>query len=272
MGNMKQIYYSRELEQQLKRQQQEARRLAERQMSEAKFQADMAARDSRRQAEQEARILVAKSVVERQPIIGGMKIMDKASEDVLKILLEQHKDTAEYELKVGYDSFPNEYHTGLFQIFETLKHYGMIFRYATYLRGVFLINLSPNALTYFEDKEKAQEAEMEKQQQNINIQNLTATGSSINFGTISNSTVTAQNIVSEIERRIEEQGGEDKAELESLLADVKELCEDIKSNMPLPKRANLMNKISSHLEKHGWFYGAMAQLIGNAAMVAMTGK
>lgn len=113
---------------------------------------------------------------------------------------------------------------------------------------------------------------MEKQQQNINIQNLTATGSSINFGTISNSTVTAQNIVSEIERRIEEQGGEDKAELESLLADVKELCEDIKSNMSLPKRANLMNKISNHLEKHSWFYGAVAQLIGNAAMVAMTGK
>lgn len=33
-----------------------------------------------------------------------------------------------------------------------------------------------------------------------------------------------------------------------------------------------MNRISNHLEKHGWFYGAVAQLIGNAAMTAMTGK
>ena len=251
MGNMKQIYYSRELEQQSKRQQQEARRLAEK----------------------EKRIAIAKSIVESQPVIGGMKIMDRNSEEILKILLKMYDECKSYEIQANYEEIPEGYRNGLTQILDTLQQYGMIFRHVEFLGAVgFCFSLSPNALTYFEDKEKAQEAEMEKQQQNINIQNLTATGSSINFGTISNSTVTAQNIVSEIERRIEEQGGEDKAELESLLADVKELCEDIKSNMPLPTRANLMNKISSHLEKHGWFYGAVVQLIGNAAMVAMTGK
>ena len=251
MGNMKQIYYSRELEQQSKRQQQEARRLAEK----------------------EKRIAIAKSIVESQPVIGGMKIMDRNSEEILKILLKMYDECKSYDISESDKNIPEGYQDGLIQIFDALQQYGMIFSHREFSDGTFHLSISPQALTYFEDKEKAQEAELEKQkQQNINIQNLTATGSSINFGTISNSTVTAQNIVSEIERRIEEQGGEDKAELESLLADVKELCEDIKSNMPLPKRANLMNKISSHLEKHSWFYGAVAQLIGNAAMVAMTGK
>ena len=56
-----------------------------------------------------------------------------------------------------------------------------------------------------------------------------------------------------------------------MLEEVKELCESIKTNNPLPKRANLMTKISNHLEKHGWFYGAVVQLLGTAAMSAMMG-
>ncbi|MDE5581603.1 MAG: hypothetical protein K2I95_09320 [Treponemataceae bacterium] len=273
MGNIKFTFDTRKLERQLKNQQQEAERLAERQMSAAKLQAEMTAREARRQAEKEKRIAVAMAIVEKQPVIGGVKMMDKVSEKVLKILLELHQKEENYKLKVGYDSFPNEYHNGLMQIFENLQYYGMIFNYAPFLRGTFIINLSPTALTYFEDKEKAQKIEMEKQmQQNISIHSFTATGSNINFGTIVDSTVTAQNIVSEIERKIEEQGGEDKAELKILFDEVKELCETIKANMPLPKRANLMNRISNHLEKHGWFYGAVAQLIGNAAMAAMLGK
>ncbi|MBP3742720.1 MAG: hypothetical protein J6J00_07015 [Treponema sp.] len=56
-----------------------------------------------------------------------------------------------------------------------------------------------------------------------------------------------------------------------MLEEVKELCENIKVNNPLPKRSNLMTKISNHLEKHGWFYGAVVQLLGTAAMTAMMG-
>lgn len=226
----------------------------------------------KRQAEEEKRIAIAKSVVERQPIIGGLRIMDKNSEEILKILLEMHRECNSYDIQGNYNKIPKCYHSGLTQIFDTLQQSGMIFNHTRFLGG-FYLSLSPIALTYFEDKEKALKAEEEKQMaQNISIQHLTATGSNINFGTISNSTVTAQNIVSEIEQQIEEQGGEDKDELKNLLEEVKELCEDIKSNMPLPKRAPLMNRISNHLAKHGWFYGAVVQLIGNTAIMAMAGK
>lgn len=273
MGNIKFAFDTRKLEQQLKKQQQEAKRLAERQMSAAKLQAEMAAREARRQAEKEKRIAVAKAIVEKQPVIGGMKMMDKASEEVLKIFLKMYDEYKSYDIQANYKEIPEGYQNGLTQILDTLQQHGMIFRHIEFIGGEFQFSLSPTALTYFEDKEKALKTEMEKQmQQNISIHSFTATGSSINFGTIVDSTVTAQNIASEIERKIEEQGGEDKAELKILFDEVKELCETIKANMPLPKRVNLMNRISNHLEKHGWFYGAVAQLIGNAAMAAMTGK
>lgn len=273
MGNINFTFDTRKLEQQLKKQQQEAERLAERQMSAAKLQAEKAAREARRQAEKEKRIAVAKAIVEKQPVIGGMKMMDKASEEVLKILLKMYDECKSYDIHADYEEIPEGYQNGLTQILDTLQQHGMIFHHIEFLGGEFQFSLSPAALTYFEDKEKAWKTEMEKQmQQNISIHSFTATGSSINFGTIVDSTVTAQNIASEIERKIEEQGGEDKDELKILFDEVKELCETMKANMPLPKRANLMNRISNHLEKHGWFYGAVAQLIGNAAMAAMMGK
>ena len=199
-------------------------------------------------------------------------MLDKNSEELLKILLKMYEECKSYDIQAGYDEIPEGYQNGLSQILDNLKQYGMIFRHTEFLGGGFKFSLSPQAITYFEDKEKALKAEQEKtMSQTINIQSLNATGSNINFGSIINSTLTAQNIVSNLEKQIEEQGGEDKAELKDLLEEVKELCENIKVNNPLPKRTNLMTKISNHLEKHGWFYGAVVQLLGTAAMTAMMG-
>lgn len=260
MGTFKIEFDTRKLEQAIKKQQQEAKRLAEKQVREAK-----------RQAEKDARIAVAKSIVEKQPVIGGIKMLDKNSEEVLKILLKMYNECKSYDIQASYDEIPEGYQNGLTQIFDNLKQYGMVFHHTEYMGG-FMFTLSPQALTYFEDKEKALKEEQEKSvAQNINIQNLNATGSNINFGSIINSTLTAQNIVSNLEKQIDEEGGEDKAELKDLLEEVKELCESIKINNPLPKRTNLMTKISNHLEKHGWFYGAVVQLLGTAAMTAMMG-
>lgn len=261
MGSFKIELDTRKLEQAIKKQQQEAKRLAEKQAREAKIQ-----------AEKNARIVVAKSIVDKQPIVGGIKMLDKNSEELLKILLKMYDGCKCFDIHADFDEIPEGYQSGLTQILDNLKQYGMIFRYLEFLDGGFDFSLSPQALTYFEDKEKALKTEQEKTiAQNINIQNLNATGSNINFGSIIDSTLTAQNIVSNLEKQIEEQGGEDKTELKDLLEEVKELCESIKVNNPLPKRTNLMTKISNHLEKHGWFYGAVVQLLGTAAMTAMQG-
>lgn len=228
--------------------------------------------DVKRQGEKVARIAIAKSIVDNQPVIGDMKMMDKNAEEILKILLKMYDERKSYTIQANYDDIPEGYQNGLSRILDTLQQYGMIFNPIEFVGGIFQLGLSPQALTYFEDKERALRLEQErKMAQNINIQNLNATGSNINFGSISNSSLTAQNIVFEIEKLIEEQGGDEKEELKDLLEEVKELCESIKVNNPLPKRANLMKKISNHLEKHDWFYGAIVQLLGTAAMSAMMG-
>ena len=227
----------------------------------------------KRQDEKMNRIAIAKSIVDNQPVIGDMKMMDKNAEELLKILLKMYKKVNSYKIQADYNEIPEGYRNGLSRILDTLQQYGIIFNYRMFMGGGFQFTLSPQALTYFEDKEKTLEQEKERQKmaQNINIQNLTATGSNINFGSILNSTLTAQNIVSEIEKQIEEKGGDDKAELKDLLEEVKELCESIKVNNPLPNRVTLMTKISKHFEKHNWFYGSIVQLLGTAAMSAMKG-
>ena len=79
------------------------------------------------------------------------------------------------------------------------------------------------SILYFDDKDKT---EKEKQtSQSITIHNFTATGSNVNLGTLSHSTMMAKNTISFIEKEIEEKGGEDKEELRNLLEDIKELCD-----------------------------------------------
>ncbi len=45
----------------------------------------------RRQQEEAEKELVAKSIVEKQPMCGDMRMLDKTSEEVLKILLIEYK-------------------------------------------------------------------------------------------------------------------------------------------------------------------------------------
>lgn len=259
MSNIKLSLDTRKIEQQLKKQMQEEKKRAERQL-----------REQKQQAEKEAKIAVAKAFVEKQPIIGDFRLMDKLSENVLEILLNKQKEYGENEFQVSYDDFTKEYRNGLESILDKLVQYNMIFNYASFIGGEMQINLSPLANTYFSDKEKAVESEKAKQNsQNINIQAFNATGSNVNFGSISNSPINIKTIENNIEKQIEENGGGDKEELKEILEEVKELCENIKFSNQLQKRNTLMKKISSHLEKHGWFYGAIVQLIGTAVMQAM---
>lgn len=229
--------------------------------------------NAQRKAKQETlkqqRIEIAQNIVQNQPVIGGVRMLDKNSEVVLEALLKMSEECNSLKFNANYDELPEGYEGGLTQILENLKAYGLVFRHAEFLGGGFLVTLSPQSKNYFRDKEEALRKERERAMaQNINI---TATGSNINFGSIVNSTLSADNIVSNIEKEIEEKAGEDKEELKELLEEVKELCEGIQINNPLPKRKKLMERISNHIAKHGWFYGEIVGLIGSAAMNAMMG-
>lgn len=229
-----------------------------------------AQRKAKREAAKQQRIEIAQSIVQNQPVIGGIRMLDKSSEVVLNTLLKMSEKCNSLDFNAGYDKLPDGYANGITQILENLKAYGLVFRHTEFLGSVgFHVTLSPQAKEYFKDKEEALKKEQEGQMaQNINI---TAHGSNINFGTITNSHLSTKNIVLNLEKEIEEKGGSDKEELRDLLEEVKELCEGIQVNNPLPKRKKLMEKFSNHMAKHGWFYGEIVSLIGSAAMAAMMG-
>lgn len=52
---------------------------------------------------------------------------------------------------------------------------------------------------------------------------------------------------------IDEKGGEDAAELNDLLEEVKELIENMQTSRSVPKQKKLFQKMNDHVVKHGWF-------------------
>ena len=74
-----------------------------------------------------------------------------------------------------------------------------------------------------------------------------------------------------IEDEINEKGGEDSEKLKELLDEVKELIENMQESRHIPKNKSLFERLSNHLEKHGWFYGEVVGLIGAAAMQMLQG-
>lgn len=129
----------------------------EKQQKEAKRLADKQQREENRRMENAARRERASSIVNGQPLIGDMRIMDISAEEVLKIILSNY-DGNDNRIVNGDDScFPQSYCSSLKLEFEKLSMYGMISNSQVYVDGEWRLILTPQGITYFEDKESAQE-------------------------------------------------------------------------------------------------------------------
>ena len=117
----------------------------EKQMKEQKKAAEAAARRER-----------AKSIIEGQPIIAGFRIMDKDSEELLQIILDQYSENDERFVSLNYDDAPKHMHYSIGLELEKLKMYGVISSYLNYMSGC-NINLSSSGLEYFQNKKIALE-------------------------------------------------------------------------------------------------------------------
>lgn len=245
------------LERQIESQMKQAKQLADKQRREGEKRAR-----EQRQMEYKAAVRDrAASIVNGQPLVEGFRIMDKTAEKILKCLLEcdSRKDA---HVNFSDDIFPSYVQMSVGVELEKLIQYGMISGLLAFGNGG-MLDLLPPAFSYFEDKQaaldKQDRREKEHQQSIINYGNLV-------FGDVSGSTLTVDNSIHQIEQAIDEKGGEDKEELHELLDKVKELVENIQSSRSIPKQKRLFEKISNHMEKHGWFYGAVVQLLGTAAL------
>lgn len=245
------------LEKQIEQQMKQAKQLANKQRREE----EKRVREQRKMEYKAAVRDRAASIVNGQPLIEGFRIMDKTAEDVLKCLLEC-SDRKDAHVNFSNDIFPSYVQMSVGVELEKLIQYGMVGGLLAFDNGG-MLDLLPSAFSYFEDKQTAldrqDKREKERQQSIINYGNLV-------FGNVSGSTLTVDNSIHQIEQAIDEKGGEDKEELHELLGEIKELIENIQSSRVIPKQKRLFEKISNHMEKHGWFYGAVVQLLGTAAL------
>lgn len=233
----------------------------EKQMKQEKRLADKKRREETRMERKAIIRERASSIVNGSSIIEGVRIMDKTAEEVLRCLLDNNTQGGS-RVCFTDDIFPDYVQMSIGVELEKLTQYGMIGGLISYDNGG-MLNLLPPAFSYFDDKEQALEKQ-KRNQEELKMRSIVNYGNIV-FGDVSGSTLSVDNSIHEIERAIEEHGGDDKAELYELLDEVKELIENIQISRSIPKQKKLFQKLSDHMAKHGWFYGAVVQLLGTAA-------
>src|SRR5690606_3560352 len=101
------------------------------------------------------------------------------------------------------------------------------------------------------------------------IGQINADGGIVNLGDIINSTQSIDNSIKQIEDQIEEKGGNDKEELYSILHETKEIINEIYETKEIKSKTSFTEKLSTHLSKHGWFYGAIVGLLGTELLTVL---
>lgn len=120
--------------------------------------------------------------------------------------------------------------------------------------------------TYFERESEYERMQKKSSRTVVNIGNFNANGSNVVMGDVSNSTLSIDNSILNIQKKIDEKGGEDKEQLKEILDEAKELIENINNSRTIPKNKGFIKRLTSHFDKHGWFYAEIVSLIGNAVL------
>lgn len=111
-------------------------------------------RENQKLAAQEARRQYASTIVNGQPLVSGMRIMDAGSEEVFAELLKLYNGNENRHIQGANSDFPVPYQRSIPSEFEKLRMYGMISS-ADFWLGGWEATLTPQGLSYFTDKEKA---------------------------------------------------------------------------------------------------------------------
>lgn len=209
--------------------------------------------------------------IEEEKRVNGMVILDSLQEDVLKVLLEGYDGNDRFCTEFDAHDFPKNIHIGYNKALSKLEYSGYLSNFMCYGKGG-QVSFTKEGINYFEDKEKFIEEQKRKElgkttNGNVyNIGSINADGSNVVLGNVFDTTFNIDNSITNIENQIEKDGGEDKEILKELLAEAKEIIEEIQETRRIPKRKGFFDKLSNHLEKHGWFYGAIIGLVGQAGL------
>ena len=136
-------------------------------------------------------------------------------------------------------------------------------------------HLTQQGRTFFE-REKDYEDKINKTQSKniVNIHTINAPNGNVIIGDVNDSNIIINNTLSQIERDIEEKSEsvEEKERLNELLEEVKEIIENYKETKQFTTRKGFFKKLTEHLDKHGWFYAEITSLLGQAALMKISGQ
>ena len=105
----------------------------------------------------------ALSVINGQPTVSGMRILDAGSEEILKNILNLYDGNENRYVENDIEVFPPAYQFSLLLEFEKLKLYGMLSSSMSCVDGSWEVTLTPQGITYFDDKAEAYEKEKTQQ-------------------------------------------------------------------------------------------------------------
>lgn len=137
---------------------------------------------------------------------------------------------------------------------------------------VYYAELTNAGRTYFEREEKYMKQLEMTRQNSYNIGTINANGSNLVIGNTISSSLSIESKINNIEKEIEKRGGEDKEDLQELLQETKEIVENFQNSKNVQPRKGFINRLSKHLEKHGWFYGAVTTILGEAVIQILSGN
>ena len=146
------------LEKALEKYQKEAAKNVKKKIQADKRLADKQRREANRQAQRDARRERAASIVNGQPTVGGLKIIDSTAEELVANICDGYKRN-DFKLTNNDIRIPEYLERDLQFEFEKLKQYGLISQYAYYISGIWEISILPSILSYFQDKENAMNQE-----------------------------------------------------------------------------------------------------------------
>ncbi|MGI6227900.1 MAG: hypothetical protein ACOYJ1_16810 [Peptococcales bacterium] len=253
-----------------KKQKEEAKNIQKKIQADKRL-ADKQQRETNKHARLEARRTSAASIVNGQPTCSGMKIVDKTAEELIKILCDGFHGNEEYRVTNHDVEIPVYIKNNLELEFEKLKQYGLVSNYVVYTSDFWETCILPCLLTYVEDKERAVLEEKQKQS-SVSIGTINAHNGNVVIGDVINSSLSVDNSIHNIKKMIDEKGGDDKEELTALLEEFKDVLDNIENSHHIPKNKGFINRISAHLDKHGWFYAEIVGLLGSVAMKILMGS
>ena len=131
----------------------------ERTLDKQRKDAQKQAREAKRQADKAARQEQAKSIINGQPIINGLRLLDDNAEEFLKIVLDTYDGNDNNHVSGRTDNFPERIYYSLNLELEKLMMYGVATNAHCDITGIWELFLTQQGKSYFENKIAAKNEE-----------------------------------------------------------------------------------------------------------------